>query len=67
MPREEANLLAAHRREDVRRQAAEADMYRANPLLYLVNPKVKVGSACGGRCWLRGSVSLGRVWVGYLR
>ncbi|XP_043190018.1 junctophilin-1-like [Amphibalanus amphitrite] len=41
MPREEANMLAAHRREDVRRQAAEAEMYRANPLLYVVNPKVK--------------------------
>ncbi|XP_037077124.1 junctophilin-1-like [Pollicipes pollicipes] len=41
MPREEANFLAANRREDVRRQAAEADMYRANPLLYVVNPKVK--------------------------
>jgi len=41
MPREEVNMLAANRREDVRRAAAEAEMYRANPLLYVVNPKVK--------------------------
>ncbi|XP_043211421.1 junctophilin-1-like [Amphibalanus amphitrite] len=41
MPREEANYLAASQREFGRRQAEEAAMYRANPLLYVFNPKVK--------------------------
>ena len=54
-------MLAAHRREDVRRQAAEADMYRANPLLYVVNPKVKV-SVVIGEVQLRASVNARRWW-----
>ncbi|XP_037084685.1 junctophilin-1-like [Pollicipes pollicipes] len=41
MPREEANFLAASQRDALRRQAEEAAMYRANPLLYVYNPKVK--------------------------
>ena len=48
MPREEANFLAASQREFLRRQAEETAMYRANPLLYVYNPKVKVGEWRGG-------------------
>ncbi|KAF0288073.1 Junctophilin-3 [Amphibalanus amphitrite] len=51
MPREEANYLAASQREFGRRQAEEAAMYRANPLLYVFNPKVKTPrSRSAGAC-----------------
>ena len=53
MPREEANFLAATQREFVRQQAEEAAMYRANPLLYVYNPSVKVGRGDEG-------------WAGYI-
>ena len=42
LSREEASVLSSQRREEVRRQAEEADRYRANPLLYFVSPQVKV-------------------------
>ena len=42
MSREEVSVLSSARREEVRRQAEEAERLRANPLLYLVSPHVKV-------------------------
>lgn len=42
MSREEVSVLGSARREEVRRQKDESDRYRANPLLYLVSPQVKV-------------------------
>jgi len=45
MSREEVSVLGSARREEVRRQKDESDRYRANPLLYLVSPQVKVCSA----------------------
>ena len=44
MSREEVSVLGSARREEVRRQKDESDRYRANPLLYLVSPQVKVCS-----------------------
>lgn len=44
MSREEVSYLGSARREEVRRQADERDRLRANPLLYLVSPQVKVMS-----------------------
>lgn len=41
MSREEVSVLSSARREEVRRQAEEAERLRANPLLYLVSPHVK--------------------------
>ena len=43
LSREEASVLSSQRREEVRRQAEEAERYRANPLLYFCSPQVKVG------------------------
>lgn len=43
MPREEVSYLGSARREEVRRQVDERERLRANPLLYLVSPQVKVG------------------------
>ncbi|ERL90300.1 hypothetical protein D910_07651 [Dendroctonus ponderosae] len=43
MPREEVSYLGSARREEVRRQIDERERLRANPLLYLVSPQVKVG------------------------
>ncbi|KAK9693872.1 hypothetical protein QE152_g33895, partial [Popillia japonica] len=42
MSREEVSALGSARREEVRRQADRAERLRANPLLYLVSPEVKV-------------------------
>ena len=42
MSREEVSVLGSARREEIRRQKDESDRYRANPLLYLVSPQVKV-------------------------
>jgi junctophilin len=42
MSREEVSVLSSARREEVRRQVEEAERLRANPLLYLVSPHVKV-------------------------
>lgn len=42
LSREEASVLSSQRREEVRRQAEEAERYRANPLLYFCSPQVKV-------------------------
>lgn len=44
MSREEAAVLSSAQRHEVRRQAEEAAIYRANPLLYLTSPAVQVGS-----------------------
>lgn len=41
MSREEVSLLGSARREEVRRQIDESERLKANPLLYLVSPKVK--------------------------
>lgn len=43
MSREEVSALGSARREEVRRMADEHERLRANPLLYLVSPQVKVG------------------------
>jgi hypothetical protein len=42
MSREEVSYLGSARREEVRRMADERERLRANPLLYLVSPQVKV-------------------------
>lgn len=42
MSREEVSYLGSARREEMRRQADEKERLRANPLLYLVSPQVKV-------------------------
>lgn len=41
MSREEVSMLGSARREEVRRQIDESERLKANPLLYLVSPKVK--------------------------
>ncbi|KAK3862367.1 hypothetical protein Pcinc_031769 [Petrolisthes cinctipes] len=41
MSREEAAVLSSAQRHEVRRQAEERDLYRANPLLYLTSPAVQ--------------------------
>lgn len=42
MSREEVSALGSARREEVRRRIDESERLRANPLLYLVSPQVKV-------------------------
>ncbi|XP_018334743.1 uncharacterized protein LOC108743660 [Agrilus planipennis] len=42
MSREEVSYLGSMRREEVRRMNEEREKLRANPLLYLVSPQVKV-------------------------
>lgn len=42
MPREEVSALGSARREEIRRMYEESEKLRANPLLYLVSPQVKV-------------------------
>ena len=42
MSREEVSVLSSARREEVRRLQEENERLRANPLLYLVSPHVKV-------------------------
>lgn len=42
MSREEVSVLGSARREEVRRQKDESERYKANPLLYLTSPQVKV-------------------------
>lgn len=42
MSREEVSALGSARREEIRRQIDEKEKLRANPLLYLVSPQVKV-------------------------
>lgn len=46
MSREEVSALGSARREEVRRMLDESEKLRANPLLYLVSPQVKVGRRC---------------------
>ncbi|XP_037792931.1 junctophilin-1-like [Penaeus monodon] len=41
MSREEAAVLSSAQRHEFRRQAEEAELYRANPLLYLTSPAVQ--------------------------
>lgn len=47
MSREEVSYLGSARREEIRRQADEKERLRANPLLYLVSPQVKVNKSIG--------------------
>lgn len=42
MSREEVSALGSARREEVRRQIETSERLKANPLLYLVSPQVKV-------------------------
>jgi uncharacterized protein YbjQ (UPF0145 family) len=44
MSREEVSALGSARREEVRRMHEETEKLRANPLLYLVSPQVKVSN-----------------------
>lgn len=44
MSREEVSVLSSARREEMRRLQEENERLRANPLLYLVSPHVKVSS-----------------------
>ncbi|CAL4065767.1 unnamed protein product, partial [Meganyctiphanes norvegica] len=41
MSREEASVLSSAQRNEFRRQAEEAELYRANPLLYITSPTVQ--------------------------
>ena len=56
MSREEVSYLGSARREEVRRQHEETERLRANPLLYLVSPQVKVNP-----CWARQLEPMDRV------
>ena len=42
MTREEISVLSSARREEIRRQLDEAEKYRANPILYIFNPHIRV-------------------------
>lgn len=42
IPREELAALGSARRQELHRMQEEAERYKANPLLYLLNPNVKV-------------------------
>lgn len=44
LSREEVSVLSSMRREEIRRQIDESERLRANPLLYLVSPQVKVST-----------------------
>lgn len=44
MSREEVSALGSARREELRRQLELNEKLRANPLLYLVSPQMKVSS-----------------------
>lgn len=44
MSREEVSMLGSARREEIRKMADESERLRANPLLYLVSPQVKVSN-----------------------
>lgn len=46
LSREEVSVLSSMRREEIRRQIDESERLRANPLLYLVSPQVKVSYLC---------------------
>lgn len=46
MSREEVSALGSARREEVRRQIENSERLKANPLLYLVSPQVKVILFC---------------------
>merc|ERR1712244_98459 len=41
MTREEISVLSTQRRETMRRQLDEIERYKSNPLLYIMNPRMK--------------------------
>merc|ERR1739848_832736 len=41
MTREEISVLSTQRRETMRRQLEEIERYKSNPLLYVLNPRMK--------------------------
>jgi len=41
MTREEISVLSTQRRETMRRQLEEIERYKSNPLLYILNPRMK--------------------------
>jgi len=41
MTREEISVLSSARREQIRRDLEEAEKYRANPVLYILNPHIR--------------------------
>ena len=45
MTREEISVLSSARRETMRRQLEEIERYKANPFLYILNPRLKVNDA----------------------
>jgi len=47
MTREEISVLSSARREEIRRQLEMADRYRANPLLYMFDPQIRVNNDSG--------------------
>ena len=58
MSREEVSVLSSARREEMRRLQEENERLRANPLLYLVSPHVKVRTECKKKnCFKKNSVS----------
>ena len=42
MTREEISVLSSARRDQIRRDIQEAEKYRANPILYILNPHIRV-------------------------
>jgi len=47
MTREEISVLSSARRDEIRRQLEMADRYRANPLLYMFDPQIRVQNPDG--------------------
>ena len=50
MTREEISVLSSARREEIRRQLEEAERYRANPVLYILNPHIRVSDVRVTQC-----------------
>ena len=44
MTREEISVLSSSRRETIRREIEEIERYKNNPMLYVLNPRLKVGN-----------------------
>lgn len=61
MSREEVSSLGSARREELRRMADESERLRANPLLYLVSPQVKVNIVVDDQNGKATSVGMGRI------
>ena len=58
MTREEISVLSSARRDQIRRDIQEAEKYRANPILYIFNPHIRVQSYTYNVCLEKGSDQL---------